>query len=212
VWGIFKRWEMPFEVTVPSSRRRRGIRVHRAKLRREDISYQSGIRVTSAARTILDIAPRITGRALTRAVNDLRRPGYLHLHQLEDLVRRFPRNPGSRRLRPLLDPPDGNPTRSHLEDDFVAFARRYKLPRPQVNVQVVGRQVDAWYPEERVIVEIDSWEFHSDRDTFETDREKDAAALELGIATVRLTKRRMRESPEHEADRVRRILRARRAG
>lgn len=76
---------------------------------------------------------------------------------------------------------------------------------------MAGREVDAWYPEERVIVEIDSWEFHSDRDTFERDRDKDAAALALGIGTIRLTKQRMRERPEAEAERVREILRARRA-
>lgn len=79
-----------------------------------------------------------------------------------------------------------------------------------MNVWVAGREVDAWYPAERVIIEIDSWEYHSDRETFERDREKDAAALALGIETIRLTKRRMRDAPEHEAERVLAIL-ARRA-
>ena len=100
LWGIFKRWEMPFEVTARTIRQRLGIRIHRAVLGRQDISYQAGIRVTSPARTLLDIAPRMTDKALTRAVNDLRRPGYLRLDQLAELLSRFPRNPGSGRLRP----------------------------------------------------------------------------------------------------------------
>src|SRR5436305_6691507 len=88
VWGIFKRWEMPFEVTAPTLHRRRGIRVHRGALQRRDIKTQLGIRVTSPARTLLDVAPRIRDKALRRAVNDLRRPGQLHLQQLEEILLR----------------------------------------------------------------------------------------------------------------------------
>src|SRR5438270_13884630 len=36
VWGVLKRWEVPFEVTAPHVHRRRGIRVHRAALERPD--------------------------------------------------------------------------------------------------------------------------------------------------------------------------------
>jgi hypothetical protein len=36
-----------------------------------------------------------------------------------------------------------------------------------------GRVVDAFFRAERVIAELDSYEFHSDRTTFEPDREKD---------------------------------------
>src|SRR5437588_7725733 len=50
-WGVFKRWEVPFEVTAPCVHRRRGMRVHRASLERRDITVQLGLRVTSAART-----------------------------------------------------------------------------------------------------------------------------------------------------------------
>lgn len=49
-WGIFKRWEMPFEVIAGSVRHRNGIKVHRARPERRDIAAQTGLRVTSAAR------------------------------------------------------------------------------------------------------------------------------------------------------------------
>lgn len=209
-WGIVERWHTPFEINAPSIHRREGIRIHRARLERRDIRRHLGLRVTSPARTLLDTAPRLTDRDLRRAVNDQLRAKHLKLPHLKDVLERFPRNPSAARLKPFLDPPDGNPTRSHLEDDFVVFAERYGLPKPQVNVWVAGREVDAWYPEERVIVEIDSWDYHSDRDTFERDREKDTVALELDIETVRLTKRRMRRSPRKEADRVLAILARRR--
>src|SRR5436190_24273079 len=65
-WGVFKLWEVPFEVTAPYVHRRRGICLHRAALERRDITVQLGLRVTSPARTILDIVPRLSDKALTR--------------------------------------------------------------------------------------------------------------------------------------------------
>jgi very-short-patch-repair endonuclease len=211
LWGIFKDWRMPFEVTAPTVRRPRGVTVHRAALERPDIRTHAGLRVTSPARTLLDIAPRLAERVLRRAVNDLRRQRHLHPQQLEDVVRRFPRAPGARRLRRFVEAPRDNPTRSDLEDRFLAFVERFGLPRPEINARVAGREVDAWFAQERVIVELDGWEFHGDRDSFEDDRDKDATALALDIPTVRLTDWRMERAPEREAERLWAILRARRA-
>lgn len=66
------------------------------------------------------------------------------------------------------------------------------------------------YPRERVIVEIDSAEFHMDRDSFERDRKRDAIMLEAGIVTVRITDERMKHEPLQEASRLLAILEARR--
>lgn len=207
-WEIFRRWEMPFEVIVPTARRRNGVKVHRAKLEPRDIRTQIGLRVTSAARTMLDVAPRFKDTGLRRAVADQRRAGHLSLDQLAEVVERFPRAPGAHRLRPLLDAPKGGPTRSELEDRFVALCHRFGLPEPETNMRVAGREVDAWFPNERLIVELDGREFHEDR--FEEDRDNDATALTLGIPTVRVTDRRMRAAPEREAERLLRILESRR--
>src|SRR2546421_8592558 len=51
-WGVFKRWEVPLEVTARQIHRRRGIHVHRAALERRDTRVQLGLRVTSPARTV----------------------------------------------------------------------------------------------------------------------------------------------------------------
>jgi hypothetical protein len=59
-------WDVPFEVTVRALRKRNGIKVHRSRaLTRRDITRQHGIPVTSPARTVLDIAPRLTGKRLS---------------------------------------------------------------------------------------------------------------------------------------------------
>lgn len=208
LWGFEKHWDAPFEVTARSVRIRQGIKVHRSRtLGRRDITKQLGIRVTSPARTVLDNAPRLTGKRLSRFVNDALRTPYLHSADLADVLNRNPNHPGTKRLLRFVHGPKTN---SPLEDDFLEFARRYGLPTPVTNTHLNGYEIDVFYPRERVIVEIDGYLFHSDRDSFERDRKRDAVMLEAGIVTVRITEERMKQEPAPEADRLLAILAARR--
>jgi hypothetical protein len=54
----------------------------------------------------------------------------------------MPGRPGAPRLRRILARSDGAPTRSALEDAFLALVDRERLPRPQVNQRVAGYEVD----------------------------------------------------------------------
>ncbi len=117
---------------------------------------------------LLDVAPGNADRQLTRMVNDARRGGKLYTGQLRDLVDHCPRQPGARHLRPFVERPR-HPTRSEFEDRFVAFEDEYGLPEPTVNARCNGHEVDALFPVQRLIVELDGWDFHNDRNAFETD-------------------------------------------
>jgi very-short-patch-repair endonuclease len=77
-----------------------------------------------------------------------------------------------------------------------------------VNTQVAGHEVDAFFPEHRLIVELDGWDFHRDRHNFEEDRERDADALAAGLSTLRVTWPRMITRGAREAARLNRILEA----
>lgn len=207
LWGFAKHWDAPFEVTAPSMRIREGINVHRSRtLTRRDITRQLGIRVTTPARTVLDNAPRLAGKRLARFVNGALRTRYLHVPDLADVLNRNPNHPGAKRVVPLV----GKPTNSPLKDDFLEFAQRYGLPTPTTNTYLLDYEIDVFYPRERVIVEVDGYEFRSDRDSFERDRKRDAIMLAADIVTVRTTKDRMKDEPEPEADRLRAILARRR--
>ncbi len=211
LWGIRKRWEPRLEITVAGDRRPRGIRAHRSRtLTRRDIRHHLGIRVTSPARTVLDCAPRLSDPALTRAVNDARIGRHMRLSELAELLERVPPTyPGASRLLPFVQTRTG-PTRAEFEDRFLAMTKRYGLPTPQVNVIVAGWEVDALFAAERLIVELDGWEYHSGKGSFERDRERDAATLEAEHATVRVTWERLTRTPGREAARLDSILRARR--
>ena len=121
------------------------------------------------------------------------------------MLARNPYHPGTRLLKPFAESA-GNPTRSTFEDDFRAFIAKYDLPTPVINTMVNGREVDAYFPEHRLIVELDGWDFHKDREAFEDDRERDAENLRLGIKTIRITRDRMTKAPDREAARLGEIL------
>ena len=210
LWGFWRRWDLPFEVRVLGDRRPKGVRVHRASnLARRDTIRHQGIRVTTPARTVLDMAPRLNERQLRRVVKDGLASGRLGEAALGDIVARHPRHRGASKLRPLLE--DHDDTRSRFEDDFPAFCGRFGLPQPMMNPKIGGYTVDAYFPRERVVVELDSWGFHSSREAFEDDRERDAYYLAAGLVTIRITWRRAEQQARREAARLHTIL-ARRRG
>ncbi len=140
-----------------------------------------------ARQPVLDIATGLAAKQLTRLVNDALRSRHLRPAALQDIVDRNPLHPGAKLVRPFAET-TANPTASDFEDEFLAFVQRYGLPTPQINVIVHGREVDAYFPDAKLIVEADGSEFHNDRQAFESDRERDAENLRHGLNTLRITK------------------------
>jgi hypothetical protein len=154
---------------------------------------------------VLDLVPRLAKKQLTRLVNDARRDGHLRLDALNDILDRNPLHPGTKLLREFAEQTT-NPTNSGFEDDFLAFTETYGLPTPLINATVNGYEVDAYFPENNLIVECDGYDYHKDRAAFESDRERDAHHLAHGTPTVRLTRERLKHTPDREATRLTTIL------
>jgi very-short-patch-repair endonuclease len=205
LWGLDRHWQFPLHVSSASLRRPAGIVTHKFPSQaRRDITIQLGIRVTSPARTFLDCAPALTRERLRRALGDARRAGHLKPAAIDDVLERFPTHPGH---APLLSAVKGyQPTRSEFEHRFVRFCAAHNLPPPTINRKANGHEADITFEGHQVIVELDGYDFHRDRYSFESDRDRDADLLAHGIPTMRITWERMTETPVREADRLRRIL------
>jgi very-short-patch-repair endonuclease len=204
LWGI-GRWRRDIDVTARGNHARRGVTLHRSRtLEPQDVTHHHGIPVTTPARTLLDLADVLDDAALTRAVNEARLQRQLSLPDLAALLIRSPGR-ATTRLRPHVEHAT-QPTRSHFEDAFLVFAERYGLPRPEVNQQIAGYEVDMLWRDQRVIVELDGWAYHDERTRFEHDRDKDAALLAAGFPVVRITWRRFTETPGREARRLHAML------
>jgi very-short-patch-repair endonuclease len=201
LWRILARWHSPVEVTAPTKHHLKEIHVHRA--RHADSTTHYGIRVTTPARTLVDLADVLTPRALTRAVNEAQ---VLRLTTPTELTTLLTRYPG-RRTSPLQ--PERGATRSHLEDRFIRFLKRHRLPIPELNQQIAGHEVDAVYRPQRLVIELDSRQFHTTPRAFEQDRDRDADLLKAGFSTLRITDQRLKHHATNEAKRLKTILRSR---
>jgi very-short-patch-repair endonuclease len=89
---------------------------------------------------------------------------------------------------------------------------QYGLPVPLMSQDIAGFEADAVWLAERIVLELDSWEFHSERVDFESDRDRDVERLVVGFVTVRLTWERMHIRPAREAKRLHQLLAGRRDG
>lgn len=206
LWGFLARWSGAMEVTTRGKRTRPGIRTHRCQsFQPRDVTRQRGVPTTSRARTLLDLAPSLPATQLTRVVNDARRNHHVGVDALGDVLDRNPLHPGTKLLRLFIDDP-ANPTASGLEDLFVAFIKKYDFPMPIINFNLRRKQPDAYFPQHNLIVELDGWEFHKDRQAFEEDRERDAENLRHGTPTIRMTEQRLTTDSDREAVRLKDIL------
>jgi hypothetical protein len=133
----------------------------------------------------------------------------LDARALERTLRRGGARPATYRLRAALAALVGEPapTRRELERRALALFERAGLARPLVNALVDTRagplEVDFHWPDRRLVVEADSWEFHRGRRAFEEDRRRDQLLKLAGWEHVRITWRQVSQRPQEVVEAVR---------
>jgi hypothetical protein len=209
LWGLSKASPVPVHVTGPVPRRHRSsIRQHRSRtLTDEDRGLEKGIPVTSVARTVLDLAALVEFRRLRRL---LKRSEELKTFDLPLFESVLARNKGHRGARPLrralaiYRPPRF--TRSGTEDYFLHLVEQAGLPRPVTAYNVAGHELDVYWPDHRFAVELDVFETHGTRESFEEDRSRDEDLKLARVEVVRVTGHRLEREPEQVINRVAQLL------
>lgn len=187
--------DTPVDISIPGAYRRPGssVRVHRvARIDADEKARLRGIPVTTPARTLLDLAGTVSEGKVEQALATALRENLTDGKKIGILLTRYPRRIGTPLIRALLDG-DGGPafTRSEAELRFLRLIREGRLPRPKANVHVKGFEVDFVWLRERLVVEMDGFEFHSSRAAFERDRRRDAVLAGAGFRVVRVTWRQL---------------------
>lgn len=192
----------PVHVLVPGGRspaRRPGIAAHRAeRLVAGEATAVDGIPVTSPLRTVADLSGLVSGRDLERAVARAERSGLVRHAELEELVARHQGRPGACLLRAVI-PREGGAklTRSEAESRFLELVRGTGLPEPEVNAQVHGYEVDFYWADAGVVVEIDGFEYHRYRTSFDADHRRDTTLFSAaGIRVLRFTWQQVVDEPK----------------
>jgi very-short-patch-repair endonuclease len=120
-----------------------------------------------------------------------------------------PRQHGAPALRRLLDALAGTGAadlRSMLEVLLLQLSDDHQLPEPVANAQIEGFTVDFYWPHKRLIIEADSYTYHSMPSAFESDRERDQLLTLAGYTVLRFTHRQVTRQRQAVADRIRRLL------
>lgn len=210
LWRILPAIDGPVHVSLSGHRQRQpGIVFHRMRsLGAGERTKLHGVPVTSIARTLLDLATRLRPRELRNAFEEAERLELLHRPDLARLCERTSGRRGTGVLRALLAarPLPFADTRSGLERRFLRYCRDRALPIPAVNVPLAGYVVDCLWRNQRVAVELDSWAYHGDRESFEADRRRDARIQRAGHRIIRVTKRRIDLEADHLEDELRALL------
>ena len=199
LWGIWGQETQVYEVTVPPGHRfkRKGVIVHQSPVDDEDITTVDGVSgVTTLARTIIDLAGEVYGLEFEHAFYGAWLKSPTLLDDLEARLEELgPGRHGIKKLRRLIAEARWmeRPMESPLEVQFWKFRRGTKLPRPRPGVEFDDGyprryRSDFLFEKEKVIVEIDSFKWHSSRKSWANDCQKQTRAAAAGYRVVRITK------------------------
>jgi very-short-patch-repair endonuclease len=201
VWGICPFFIGDVELTIVANdrgRTRKGIHVHRtAHLEPRDARRHGGLPLTSPARVLIEIAPDLSPRSLERALDEALTRRLTSRTAIHAAIQAYPRSPGIARVRELADPDRPTTvTRSGGEEAFLAMARRANLPAPEVNAPLGGYTADFLWRAQKLILEIDGYQYHHTRQAFERDHRRDTAHQQQGFTIIRATGRQLSRQPE----------------
>ncbi|WP_334144415.1 type IV toxin-antitoxin system AbiEi family antitoxin domain-containing protein [Rhabdothermincola sp.] len=215
-WGLPGYRVEPIQVlrlrdgTYPPSRL--GVVHHTRSLPDEHVAILDGLRITTPARTLFDLAPHVSPGRLERLIDHAWShrlvTGRLLDRTLRDLSRRG--RPGIRIMRALLAErgPDYQPPDSALEARFEKLLREDGQAPMERQVDLGGAdwlgRVDFVDHEARVIVEIDSDLHHTSISDRRADAARQAALEAAGWLVVRITEFELWHRPQEVVERVRR--------
>ncbi len=199
-WSIRPSAATEIDITTPRCIRPiDGICLHRQTLPADELTTHDSLRITTPSRTILDLAPSLTDARLEGAIAKADELELDFTPSLQALLERHSGHRGAARLRRVLARIEGRGgsarrLRSDLEAAFLDFALDERWdPQPETNFWIEtpagGYECDAVWPRARLVVELDSREFHDDWRAAERDRRKDRALTVAGWTVIRVTAR-----------------------
>jgi very-short-patch-repair endonuclease len=179
-WGLAKPTE-PIHVSVLSrSRSREGIALHRRSALKA--ITRDGIRVTTPAQTLIDIA---ASSDIEQAIGEAILKRLVSLKALRTAASKAGRSGAA--LRSVIDRVTFRVTQSELERAFLRLLGKAKLPFPETQQRFGTTRVDFYWPNLGLVVETDGGRFHASPFQQTQDRKRDQAHIRAGRTPLRIT-------------------------
>src|SRR3954468_10024196 len=211
LWGVRNGSRARIDVSVPRHRRSTSrLEVHVVEMQCDEVTVEDGIRVTTPARTLLDLATVVSPQHLKAAFDEAEVRRLTSPTSLDALVSRYAGRRGTRAIRSILDShrEKGAPIpTSILERRLLALVDANGLPRPHIDRITDDGELDATWHERRLIVECEGFATHGTREAFERDRAKDRELQVAGWRVVRVTWRQLRDDGDVIARQLATLLR-----
>ena len=210
-WGFWAWEERLIDVTISGSGTRdlRGVRAHRSRAVERDVLVRCGMRVTTPARTLLDLAAVLPERALRSLVRRAEAQGAVSIRQILELLARSNGHRGAGKLRAVIAGGSA-PTRSDLEDLLLDLLDRAGIERPEINapLRFGGETIipDYLWRDRQVAIEADSVTWHDHKLTREHDADKQAQLEAIGLRVLRITFNQITRQPQQTLARIRAAL------
>lgn len=205
------RWDgRPIDVSITgtSHRARPGIRFHRARtLHRRDVTRLHGIRTTTPARVLLEIAPQLSDTRLKRLVRQAQAERLANTRQIADVLARANGHAATARIAAIIASGPA-PTASGHEDVVLDLVLQAGLEHPVVNGPVRTHATtyypDLRWPARQLILEIDSgWHDGHVAQGLDAGRQADLEAV--GERVLRTTRE---QAVRHPSQLVARLIAA----
>jgi hypothetical protein len=189
------------------------VRGHRSRaLFDADRTRRNGIPTVTAERALVDLSGSMTPKHLGLVLDDAIRRRIAGLESFRRCAGRLAPGPGRsmRRVHDVLGLrlPGYQPGDSDIETRAlrVLVAAGFPPPRQQYRIRLRTKlaRIDLAYPEQKIAIELDSWEYHGkeNRTAFTVDRAASNDLLVIGWAPTRFTPDM---SDEYFIDTIRRL-------
>ncbi|MBF6621186.1 MAG: hypothetical protein ITG02_13275 [Patulibacter sp.] len=196
-WNLRATSSPTVEIVVARTSRphHRNVKVHcHPQIEPDELTDRDGIRVTTVARTLLDLAAVLPPAALRRSVGQADVLRLFDRHAVAPLLVRHRHHRGRKALEAVLrtwEEPER--VRSPQEETFPELCARFGFPRPAINAEVLGMEVDAVFFDHGIAVELDGYAFHSGAIQWEDDHEKRARLVAAGWTVLAYSWRQVRD-------------------
>ncbi|HUA70766.1 MAG TPA: DUF559 domain-containing protein [Solirubrobacteraceae bacterium] len=216
VWGLINAPPAQVEVSVVgrTCKSRDGLRVHRIQtIHRSELRRHEGLWISSPARAVLEVAATASIDEVANLVNEGQGLRRFTPRDLEAVLRRHHGRRGAGKLAEVLGDEDAMTiTRSRAEKAFLKLIRDARLPAPETNQKLGPYEPDFVWREQRLIVELDSYQFHGGPSSFQNDREKDLFYRDASFDVLRPTRNHVIHQPARVLVSVVRALERSRTG